>query len=93
MGHARAASFVGSAGRWVAASWACCGTRAASVVGEWWCVAGVYCLNAGGGGLWAWVWGGSAVGYRLVAGAGASLWVGLPRCLLDVSRGGPWLAG
>ena len=32
------------------------------------------------------------VDYRLVAGAGASLWAGLPWCLLDVSRGGPWLA-
>ena len=33
------------------------------------------------------------VGYRLVTRAGASLWVGLPRCLLGASRGGPWLAG
>ena len=42
-----------------------------------------------GGGLCARVWGGSVVGYRLVAGAGASLWVGLPRCPLGASRGGP----
>ena len=46
-----------------------------------------------GVGLWARVWGGSVVGYRLAAGAGASLWVGLPRCLLGASRGGPWSAG
>ena len=46
-----------------------------------------------GGGLWAWVWGGSLVGNRLTAGAGASLWVGLPRCLLGASRAGLWSAG
>ena len=45
------------------------------------------------GGLWARVWGGSVVGYRLVAGAGTSLSVGPPRCLLGASRGGPWSAG
>ena len=39
------------------------------------------------------VWAGSMVGYRLVAGAGASLWVGLPSRPLGASRGGPWLAG
>ena len=42
-----------------------------------------------GGGLCARVWGGSVVGYRLVAGIGASLWVGLPRCPLGASRGRP----
>ena len=31
--------------------------------------------------------------YRLVAGAGASLWVGPLRCPLGASRGGPWSAG
>ena len=44
-------------------------------------------------GPWARTWGWSLVGHRLVAGAGASLWVGLPWCLLGVSRGGPWSAG
>ena len=47
----------------------------------------------GGGGLCARVWGGSVVGYRLVAGAWASPWVCLPRCPFDASLGGPWLAG
>ena len=46
-----------------------------------------------GGGVRARVWGGSVVGYRLVAGVGASLWVVLPRCPLAASRGGPWSAG
>ena len=46
-----------------------------------------------GGGLFARVWGGPVVGCRLVAGVGASLWLGLPRCPLGASRGGLWLAG
>ena len=46
-----------------------------------------------GGGLWARAWGGSLVGHRLAAGAGASLWVGLPWCPLGASRRGPWSAG
>ena len=46
-----------------------------------------------GGGLFARVWGGPVVGCRLVAGVRASLWVGLPRCPLDASRGGLWSAG
>ena len=50
MGHARAIAFAGSAGRWVAASWACCGPGAASAAGEWRCVAGVYRFHGGGGG-------------------------------------------
>ena len=45
------------------------------------------------GGLCARMWGGPVVGYRLVAGVRASLWVGLPRCPLGASRGGLWLAG
>ena len=45
------------------------------------------------GGLCALVSAGSVVGYRLVAGAGASLWEGLPRCHLGASRCGPWPAG
>ena len=49
MGHARAISFAGSAGRWVAASWACCGPGAAPAGGEWRCVAGVYRFHGGGG--------------------------------------------
>ena len=50
MGHARAIAFAGSAGRWVAASWACCGPGAAPAGGEWRCVAGVYRFHGGGGG-------------------------------------------
>ena len=46
-----------------------------------------------GGGLCARVWGGPVVGCRLVAGVGALLWVGLPRCPLGASRGGHWSAG
>ena len=67
MGHTRAATFAGSAGRYVAASWACCGPGAASVGGEWWCVAGVYRLHGGGGAV------GLGVGWvrgRLPAGSG-----------------------
>ena len=67
MSHTRAATFAGSAGRWVAVSWACCGPGAVSVGGEWWCVAGVYCLHGGGGAV------GSGVGWvrgRLPAGSG-----------------------
>ena len=45
------------------------------------------------GGLFARVWGGPVVGCRLVAGVGASLWVGLLRCPLGASRGGLWSAG
>ena len=33
------------------------------------------------------------VGRRRVAGVGASLWVGIPRCPLGASRGGLWSAG
>ena len=46
-----------------------------------------------GGGLFARVWGGPVVGCRLVAGVGASLWLGLPRCPLGASRGRLWSAG
>ena len=56
MGHTRAATFVGSAGRWVAASWACCSPGAASVGGEWWCLARVYRLHGGGGAMGSGVW-------------------------------------
>ena len=45
------------------------------------------------GGLFARVPGGPVVGCRLVAGVGASLWVGLPRCPLGASCGGLWSAG
>ena len=92
MGHARATALAGSAGRWVAASWACCGPAAAPAGGEWRCVAGLYCFN-GGGELCARMWGGPVVGYWLVADVRASLWGGPPRCPLGASRGGPWLAG
>ena len=46
-----------------------------------------------GRGLFARVWGGPVVGCRHPAGVGASLWVGMPRCPLGASRGGPWSAG
>ena len=68
MGHARAFAFAGSAGRWVVASWACCGPSAAPAGGEWRCVAGVYCFHGGGGGAFC-----SGVGWargRLPAGSG-----------------------
>ena len=67
MGHARAIAFAGSAGRWVAASWACCGPGAAPAGGEWRCVAGVYGFHGGGGAIC------SGVGWargRLPAGSG-----------------------
>ena len=67
MGHARAATFVGSAGRWVASSRACCGPGAAPVAGEWLCVAGVYRFHGAGGAS------GSGVGWirgRPPAGSG-----------------------
>ena len=67
MGHARAIAFAGSAGRWVAASWACCGPGAVPAGGEWRCVAGVYCFHGGGGAFC------SGVGWargRLLAGSG-----------------------
>ena len=75
MGQARAATFEGSGGRWMAASRACWGPGAAPVGGEWLCVAGVYHFHGGGGGggggARARAWGGSVVGYRQVSGAGA----------------------
>ena len=67
MGHARAIAFAGSAGRWVAASWACCGPGAALASGEWRCVAGVYRFHGGGGAICSGV--GRARG-RLPAGSG-----------------------
>ena len=67
MGHARAIAFAGSAGRWVAASWACCGPGAVPAGGEWLCVAGLYCFHGGGGAICSGV--GRARG-RLPAGSG-----------------------
>ena len=67
MGHARAIAFAGSAGRWVAASWACCGPGAVPAGGGWRCVAGVYCFHGWGGAIC------SGVGWargRLLAGSG-----------------------
>ena len=86
-------AFAGSAGRWVAAAWACCGPGAVPAGGEWRCVAGVYRIHGGGGGLFARVWGGPVVGCRRVAGVGAALWVGIPWRPLGASRGGLWSAG
>ena len=50
MGHARAIAFAGSAGWWVAVSWACCGPGEVPAGGEWRCVAGVYRFHGLGGG-------------------------------------------
>ena len=81
----------GSVGRGVlGVLWPQCGVRGWGLVVRGW---GVSSPWWGGGGLWARPWGGSVVGHRLAADAGASLWVGLPRCLLGASRGGPWSAG
>ena len=41
-------AFAGSAGRWIAAAWACCGPVAVPAGGEWRCVAGVYRFHGGG---------------------------------------------
>ena len=63
----RGIAFAGSAGRWVAASWACCGPGAVPADGEWRCVAGVYPFHGGGGAIC------SGVGWargRLPAGSG-----------------------
>ena len=63
----RGIAFAGSAGRWVAASWACCDPGAVPVGGEWRCVAGVYRFHGGGGAIC------SGVGWargRLLAGSG-----------------------
>ena len=59
---------------------ACGGPGSAPVGVERLCVARCIVPMVGGG------------GYRLVAGAGASLWMGPPWCLLGVPRGGPWSA-
>ena len=67
MGHARAIVFAGSAGRWVTASWACCGPGEVPAGGEWRFVAGVYRFHGGGGAI------SSGVGWargRLPAGSG-----------------------
>ena len=63
----RGIAFARSAGRWVAASWACCGPGAVPAGGEWRCVAGVYRFHGGGGAIC------SGVGWargRLPAGSG-----------------------
>ena len=63
----RGIAFAGSAGRWVAASWACCGPGAVPAGGEWRCVAGVYRFHGGRGAIC------SGVGWargRLPAGSG-----------------------
>ena len=63
----RGIAFAGSAGRWVAASWACYGPGAVPVGGGWRCVAGVYRFGSGGGAICSGV--GLARG-RLSAGSG-----------------------
>ena len=46
-----------------------------------------------GGATWARAWCGPAARHWLVAGSGASLWVGIPWYLPGASRGCPWWAG
>ena len=80
----RGIAFAGSAGRWVAASWACCGPGAVPAGGEWRCVAGVYRPHGGGGAICSGV--GWAPG-RLPAGSGCrGLTVG------GYSAASPWCA-
>ena len=47
----RGIAFAGSAGRWVAASRACCGPVAVPLGGEWRCVAVLYRFQGGGGAI------------------------------------------
>ena len=60
-------AFAGSAGRWVAAAWACCGPGAVPAGDEWRCVVGVYRFHSGRGAMC------SGVGWargRMPAGSG-----------------------
>ena len=75
-------AFAGSAGRWVAAAWACCGPGAVPSGGEWRCVSGVYCFHGGGGAIC------SGVGWargRLPAGSGCR-----GRTVGGYSAASPW---
>ena len=75
-------AFAGSAGRWVAAAWACCGPGAVPAGGEWRCVAGVYRFHGGGGAIC------SGVGWargRLPAGSGCR-----GRTVGGYSAASPW---
>ena len=75
-------AFAGSAGRWVAAAWACCGPGAVPAGGEWRCVAGVYRFHGGGGAIC------SVVGWargRLPAGSGCR-----GRTVGGYSAASPW---
>ena len=75
-------AFAGSAGRWVAAAWACCGPGAVPAGGEWRCVAGVYRFHGGGGAICSGVrW---ARG-RMPAGSGCR-----GRTVAGYSAASPW---
>ena len=75
-------AFAGSAGRWVAAAWACCGPGAVPAGGEWRCVVGVYRFHGGGGAIC------SGVGWargRMPAGSGCR-----GRTVGGYSAASPW---
>ena len=93
-------SGAGSAVYWPLAGYCVCGVSGSvgrGILGALWPRCGGVWLGCTvstvGGGLCARPWAGSVVGYWLVVGAGASLWLGLLRCPLDASRGGPWSGG
>ena len=75
-------AFAGSAGRWVAAAWACCGPGAVPAGGEWRCVVGVYRFEGGRGAMC------SGVGWargRMPAGSGCR-----GRTVGGYSAASPW---
>ena len=75
-------AFAGSAGRWVAAAWACCGPGAVPAGDEWRCVVGVYRFQGGGGAIC------SGVGWargRMPAGSGCR-----GRTVGGYSAASPW---
>ena len=75
-------AFAGSAGRWVAAAWACCGPGAVPAGGEWRCVVWVYRFHGGGGAIC------SGVGWargRMPAGSGCR-----GRTVGGYSAASPW---
>ena len=92
MGHARAATLVGPRVGGLRHL-----RRVVAPVQRRWVMSGgvwqgcIFSMVGAGYGLR--VCGESVVGYLLVAAAGASLWVGLSRCPLGASRGGPRSAG
>ena len=75
-------ALAGSAGRWVAAAWACCGPGAVPAGGVWRCVVGVYRFHGGRGAMC------SGVGWargRMPAGSGCR-----GRTVGGYSAASPW---